>query len=82
MLEPDLAESLEAEGHRLQPGHPARLRSGIAYHRPMSSQAASPSQARSELLAMGLTAAVVLLADQATKAAIASALDAGRRGWR
>ena len=45
----------------------------------MSSAAASPSQTRSELLAMGLTATVVLLADQATKAAVASALDIGER---
>jgi signal peptidase II len=45
----------------------------------MSSEAASPSQTRSELLAMGVTAAVVLLADQATKAAIASALALGER---
>jgi signal peptidase II len=45
----------------------------------MSSQVATPSQARSELLAMGLTATVVLLADQASKAAIASALDVGER---
>ena len=37
------------------------------------------SQTRSELLAMGLTAALVLLADQATKAAIASALAVGEQ---
>ena len=45
----------------------------------MSSQAASRSQTRSELLAMGLTAALVLLLDQATKAAIDSALVLGER---
>jgi signal peptidase II len=45
----------------------------------MSSQAASASQTRSELLAMGATAAVVLLVDQATKAAIAGAMAVGER---
>jgi signal peptidase II len=45
----------------------------------MSSQAASPSQMRSELLAMGVTAAVVLLVDQATKAAIASTMAVGEQ---
>ena len=45
----------------------------------MSTQAANPSQTRSELLAMGLTAALVLVADQASKAAIASALAVGER---
>ena len=45
----------------------------------MSSQAASPSQTRSELLAMGVTAAVLLLADQASKAAIASTLAVGEQ---
>ena len=43
----------------------------------MSSQAISQGQTRSELLAMGLTAAAVLLVDQATKAAIDSALALG-----
>lgn len=45
----------------------------------MSTQASSPSQTRSELIAMGLTAAVVLVADQASKAAIASAMAVGDR---
>ena len=45
----------------------------------MSSQAASQSERRSELVAMGLTAALVLLLDQATKAAIDSALKVGDR---
>jgi signal peptidase II len=45
----------------------------------MSSQALPHTQARSELLTMGLTATVVLLADQATKAAIDSALALGER---
>jgi signal peptidase II len=45
----------------------------------MSSQAVSQSQTRSELLAMGLTAALALLADQATKAAIAEAMAVGER---
>jgi signal peptidase II len=45
----------------------------------MSTQASAPSQTRSELLAMGLTAAAVLVADQATKAAIASAMQVGER---
>lgn len=45
----------------------------------MSSQVASPSQTRSELLAMGVTAAVVLLADQASKAAIAASMGVGER---
>ena len=43
------------------------------------STASAPSQARSELLAMGLTAAVVLVADQATKAAVASSMAVGER---
>ena len=45
----------------------------------MSSEAASQSETRSELLTMGLTAALVLLADQASKAAIDSALALGER---
>ena len=45
----------------------------------MSSQAVSHGQTRVELLVMGLTASVVLLADQATKAAIALNLNLGER---
>lgn len=45
----------------------------------MSSQAASHSETRSELLVMGLTAAGVLLADQASKAAVAANLALGER---
>jgi signal peptidase II len=44
----------------------------------MSSQA-PPNQVRAELLAMGLTAALILLADQATKALVVSSIDVGGR---
>jgi signal peptidase II len=44
----------------------------------MSSQA-HPGQLRAELLALGLTAAVVLAADQATKALVAAAIEVGGR---
>ncbi|HET6744598.1 MAG TPA: signal peptidase II [Candidatus Limnocylindria bacterium] len=44
----------------------------------MSSQA-HPGQLRAELLALGLTAAVVLLADQATKAIVAASIELGGR---
>jgi signal peptidase II len=44
----------------------------------MSSQA-HPGQLRAELLALGLTAAVVLLADQATKAIVAASIELGAR---
>jgi signal peptidase II len=40
---------------------------------------APPGQLRSELLALGLTASVVLLADQATKAMVAASIDLGER---
>ena len=65
------------------PGHPARLRSGIAYHRPDEQPGGfRPSPDAVELLAMGLTAAVVLLVDQASKAAVASTLGTGGAGSR
>jgi signal peptidase II len=44
----------------------------------MSSQA-QPAQLRAELLALGLTAAVVLVVDQATKALVAATIDVGAR---
>jgi signal peptidase II len=44
----------------------------------MSSQA-RPIQVRAELLAMGLTAAAVLVADQATKALVVATLEVGER---
>jgi signal peptidase II len=44
----------------------------------MSSQA-PPTRVRAELLAMGLTAALILLADQATKALVVSSIEVGGR---
>jgi signal peptidase II len=44
----------------------------------MSSQA-PPNQVRAELLALGLTAALILLADQATKALVVSSIEVGGR---
>ena len=44
----------------------------------MSSQA-PPTRVRAELLAMGVTAALILLADQATKALVVSSIEVGGR---
>jgi signal peptidase II len=44
----------------------------------MSSQA-PPTQVRAELLALGLTGALILLADQATKALVVSSIEVGGR---
>ena len=51
---------------------------GIAYHRAMSS-AVPRDQQRAELAVLGLTAALVVIADQLTKAAVAGAVGVGER---